>query len=183
MRATIVILILLAIGALFLFANNKNGSLVDLSEGVIINADGTVSGNYSIKQIVELNTPYECSFNKSDPTSQVSGIFRMIDGNLRGDFDIDIQADQTGFGDASPDQRAFFASHFILKDGYTYTWTSLQNIGYKSKMADKVSDRSSTKVQAQIVGFEDKLAYNCHPWNAVLNVFDLPTGITFSELK
>lgn len=183
MRATILILVILAIGALFLFANKKDGSLIDLGEGVIINQDGSISGNYSIKQIVELNTPYECSFKKSDANAQVSGIFRMIDGRLRGDFDIDIQSNKTVFGDTSPDQRAFFASHFILKDGFTYTWTSLQNIGYKSEMTNNIDGGSSTLEQAQIVGFEDKVDYECKPWNAVLNVFDLPSGITFSEIK
>lgn len=184
MRATIVILILLALGALFLFWNRGGQSLVNLGEGVIVAQDGTIAGEYSIKQIFELGLPYECSFLQNDSFTQISGLFRMAEGGLRGDFDINIQSDKTSFGDTTPDQRAFFASHFIVKDGLAYTWTSLQsNFGYKSPVVDSINNRSSVQAQAQIVGLEDKLSYNCKPWNAVLNVFDLPSGITFTELE
>lgn len=182
MKSTIFILILLGVGAVYFFLSDRKMPSIDLNEGVLIMADGKITGNYAIKDILELEVPYECNFNKTDTTAQVSGLVRMAEGKVRADFDIQINPQATNFGDSGTDQRAFFASHFILKDGVNYIWTSLQNTGYKSNITDS-AEGSSKKDQAQIIGIEDKVAFDCKPWNAVLNAFDLPTGIKFVELK
>ncbi len=183
MKASIVILVLLVIGAIYLFVSNKDGSVLDLSEGVIIMQDGSIKGNYSIEDIAGVGLPYECNFKKTDETAQINGVIRIAEGKVRGDFDLDILSTATNFGDSSADSRAFFASHFISKEGFTYTWTSLQAIGYKSEIISSADSSGSPMEQAQIVGLKDKVAYDCKPWNAFLNTFDLPSGISFSELK
>lgn len=182
MKSTIFILILLAVGAVYFFLSEKDTPTINLGEGVLIMADGKITGNYAIRDILELEVPYECTFNKVDTMSQVSGLVRMAEKKVRADFDIQINPQATNFGDSGTDQRAFFASHFILKEGINYIWTSLQNTGYKSKITDS-AEGSSKKDQAQIIGIEDKVAFDCKPWNAVLNAFDLPSGINFVELK
>ena len=58
-------------------------------------ADRSIVGKYSIKDILSLEIPYECTFNKEDKSSQVSGVVRMAEDKIRGDFDIEIQSSQT----------------------------------------------------------------------------------------
>ncbi|MEK7642368.1 MAG: hypothetical protein AAB392_01090 [Patescibacteria group bacterium] len=183
MRATIIILILLAVGALFIFSKNNGGSIIDLSEGILINQDGIIEGNYSIEDIQGVGKPYDCSFRKTDELAQVSGSIRLTENMVRGDFDIDIDPKATNFGDSDTGTRAFFASHFIVAEGVTYTWTSLQNIGYKSEVVKSAKRDASQAEQAQIVGLSDKIDYHCEPWNANLTIFQPPNGIEFVELK
>jgi hypothetical protein len=136
----------------------------------VVEPDGSISGNYSIESIEKLGKPFECSFSKSDGSSQVSGSIRMAESKLRGDFDINVASTS-------------FASHFIITSSTTYTWTSLGPIGYKSLVAKSASKGASPIEQAQIIGTEDKEDYNCSPWNTDLSIFELPSGINFSEFK
>jgi len=182
MKSSILILVLLAAGAIYFFLSRGDAPIIDLGEGVIIMADGSIRGSYTIEDILSIGTPYECIFRKSDATSQVNGTVRMTENMVRGDFDIEVQTASTNWGDASGDNRAAFASHFISKEGTTYTWTSLQNIGYKMPIVDSALNNASQAEQAQIVGFKDKVDFACTVWNANLTVFELPSGITFSEL-
>ncbi len=130
---------------------------------------GSISGNYSIESIEKLGKPYECSFSKSDGSSEVSGTLQMAEGKLRGNFNISAATS--------------FTSHFIIISDTTYTWTSLGAVGYKSPVAKSASKNASPIEQAQIVGTEDKEDYNCSPWNIDPTVFELPSGINFLELK
>jgi hypothetical protein len=183
MKSTFFILIILALGAVYFFLSQEEIPILDLNEGVLIMADGSIKGNYSIEDVLDVNTPYECNFNKTDEMSQVNGLVRIAENKVRADFDIQINPQATNFGDANTDQRAFFASHFIIKEGITYTWTSLQNTGYKTPILTSSEAGASKEAQAQILGFKDKVPLECKPWNAVLNAFDLPTGINFVDLE
>lgn len=139
-------------------------------EAPTIGTDGKIIGNYSIGGIMALGKPYECSFSKSDGSSQVSGLLRMEGGRLRGDFDLNIATSS-------------FASHFIIASGTAYSWTSLGPIGYKNPVAKSTSKNTSPIDQAQIIGLKDKENYSCSPWEPVISVFDIPSGISFLELK
>ena len=88
MKSTIFILILLAVGAVYFFLSEKDTPTINLGEGVLIMADGKITGNYAIRDILELEVPYECTFNKVDTMSQVSGLVRMAEKKVRADFDI-----------------------------------------------------------------------------------------------
>ncbi len=134
--------------------------------------DGSIEGEYSIKNIMDLGKPYECTFNKSDGASSVTGALRIHEGKVRGDFDIHLEALDGGS----------FASHLIINEGYSYNWTSIQPIGFKSKIVEKSASSDEEVDQAQIIGVGDKVAYKCVPWNADLTAFNLPPGIQFSEL-
>lgn len=150
-------------------------------EKPVIGPDGKITGNYSVSSIEALGKPYQCSFSKSDATSQVSGVMRMAEGKLRGDFDITTSLTNTATGQNLPNTS--FASHFIIMDGTSYIWTSIRPFGLKAPAAKSATSNASPEEQAQIVGTNDKIDYTCSPWNADLSVFDLPSGISFSELK
>lgn len=134
--------------------------------------DGSIEGEYSIKNIMDLGKPYECSFAKTDGASSITGGLRISEGKVRGDFDITLQALDGGS----------FASHLIVNDGYSYSWTSIQPVGYKAKIVDNSMNSDEEAEQAQLVGIEDKVPYKCVPWNVDLTAFELPKGVQFSEI-
>jgi hypothetical protein len=139
----------------------------------VIGPDGKISGNYTIEGIMSLGQPYECTFEKSDGISAISGTLLTDGKNLQGQFRIKT--------DSVKDE---FNSFLIEKDGTAYAWTSLQNTGYKSPVAKSASANASPGEQAQIVGTEDKTPFECKPWqNPDSTTFDIPTWITFLESK
>jgi hypothetical protein len=158
----------LAVICIFLF-NYQNDKIVMPTVG----ADGKISGNYAIESIMVLGKPYTCNFDKSDGSSKISGVIHTDGGKIYGEFKIKTDLIKNEFN-----------SFLLIKDNMAYTWTSLQNIGYKSSIAKSASKNASPQEQAQIVGTRDKMQYNCELWlNADNSLFETPTSITFSELK
>lgn len=139
----------------------------------VVGEDGTFEGRYSIESIASLNKPFQCNFLKNDGSSQVNGSITIAEGKVRGDFDIRLTAQDGGN----------FTSHFIMRDDMNYTWTSIQPIGFKSEIAKNASKNASPEEQSQIVGTKEKVDYKCVPWNPNLTLFELPSGITFLDLK
>lgn len=158
----------LAVLVIFLF-NYQNNKLAAPTIGI----DGRINGNYAIEGIVGLGKPYVCTFEKTDGASKILGIIHTDGQKIYGEFRIktDLVKDE-------------FNSFLIIKDGESYAWTSLQNVGYKSSTAKSASKNASPAEQSQIVGTRDKMDYKCELWQDADNsIFELPVWITFSELK
>lgn len=132
-----------------------------------IGEEGTITGTHSIAEVMALDQPYECTFSRTDGSAQMSGVLRTADGNLRGDFDID-----------SP--QGSLASHFIATGTDSYIWTSLGQVGFKVPTVEYIENASNAQ-QLQIIGTRDEADYVCNPWNANLTLFNLPSGIEFTE--
>lgn len=138
-----------------------------------VGEDGKINGNYTIEGIMRLDKPYVCTFEKSDETSKIAGVIHTNGQNIYEEFRI-----KTDVVDKE------FNSFLLVRDDTTYTWTSLQNIGYKSKVAKSASENASPEEQAQLIGTRDEVAYQCEPWlDTDDSIFEIPTGVTFSELK
>jgi len=138
-----------------------------------VGIDGKINGNYSIASIQRLGKPYVCNFEKKDGTSQVVGVIHTDGKSVYGEFRIKTDLAEKQFN-----------SFLILKDDESYVWTSLQNVGYKTSIAQSASQNASPQEQAQIVGTWDKINYKCEPWlDSDNSIFETPTWITFVNLK
>jgi len=75
-------------------------------------------------------------------------------------------------------------SNMIVRDGYTYIWSSMmQGMGFKSKA---VASDSATNPETGTLGSyawdaEQIGDYNCEAWNPDVTIFTLPEGVIFSE--
>jgi hypothetical protein len=160
--------VLLALICIFLF-NYQNNKIAVPTVG----ENGKVSGLYTIEGIEKLGKPYVCTFEKADSTSKISGTIRTDGQKIYGEFKINTDLIKNGFN-----------SFIIIKDNIAYIWTSLQNVGYKSPAVKSASANASPQDQAQIIGTQDKIQYECEPWsNADNYIFEIPTSTTFLELK
>jgi len=141
-----------------------------------VGPDGKISGNYTIEGVMKLKKPYVCTFEKTDQISKIAGVMHTDGEKIYEEFRIRTESMQ---------EKKIFDSFQIIKDGKAYTWTSLQNnIGYISSAAKSASRNASPQEQAQIVGTRDEMDYKCEPWKEPdQTIFELPGGITFSELK
>ncbi len=144
------------------------------STAPIAGEGGVIEGEYSIESIMNLGQAYICKFEKQDQVSKVSGTVYTDGQKIRGTFDIQTQAFQ----------NQAFTSDLIVKEGDTYTWTSLFPQGYRAKVAKSATQNATPSEQAQLVGTKDKMNYKCTPWLEVdPSLFELPTNVTFVELK
>ena len=160
MLAVLIILVIL-------FFDYKNRAVAPT-----IGADGKISGNYSIASIMKLGKPYKCAFEKNDGTSQIAGTVLTDGSKISGKFAIKTDLAKNGFND-----------FLIIKNGKAYIWTSLQNLGYEHPAAKSAGADASPQDQAQIVGTEDLIQYDCAPWTIDNSVFETPSSIQFSEVK
>lgn len=165
-------LIGVALAVLVIFIFNHQSSI----KVPIVGVDGKISGDYAIEGIMKLSKPYICTFEKIDETSQIAGVIHTDGKNIYGEIRIKT---------ASIEKQ--FNSFVLVKDNESYVWTSLpglQNVGYKFPTAKSSSKNASPQNQAQIIGTQDLAPYECKPWDNPDNtIFDIPSGITFSELN
>lgn len=135
--------------------------------------DGSVKGEYSIASIMALNQPYRCDFEKKDETSSIVGIVTTDGKNIYGEFKINTELVKEGF-------RSFL----LVRGSDTYTWTSLSNVGYQSRVANSASKNASPEEQTQIIGLKDKMQYECKPLAGLdQSTFEVPTFIQFPDLQ
>lgn len=158
MRKTLILIVIIVI-AIVVIVVSRDGS------APTVNNDGSLVGEYSVRDIVKANQSLQCDLRSTDSSSSVIGSIVVAEGKARGDFDITSKQIDTPF-----------ASHFILDGDTVYTWTSLANVGYKAAAGDN-------NPQGGVVSVGDKAPYTCRLWNTDLTRFQLPSGISFQELK
>lgn len=162
----ITLIVLVALGAAVYIYGNKPSAPA-------VGEDGKISGDYSIAGVMRLGKPYVCTFEKSDGSSSVMGVIHTDGQKIYGEFRIETKTTEA----------EEFNSFLVMGDGEAYVWSSLQNIGYKSKAAESASKGASPAEQGQIIGLRDKIPYKCSPWQDVDSaIFEPPTWVTFSEL-
>lgn len=155
-----VVLIVLGV-ALYMYASRIEAPMVSES--------GEIKGEYSLRSIMSLGENYRCVFEKKDDTSEVAGIIHTDGKNVYGEFRIITELFEREFN-----------SFLIVNDGDAYTWTSLANVGQKSRVADSALRNASPSEQAQIVGLSDKIQYECEPEAGLdSTTFIPPTWVTF----
>lgn len=72
---------------------------------------------------------------------------------------------------------------FILRDGYTYTWTSAApSMGFKVKAV--APEGTNVAPASGQIGFNAETIgdYDCQPWTVDESKFTLPPGVTFKEI-
>ncbi|MEK9185385.1 MAG: hypothetical protein AAB863_01285 [Patescibacteria group bacterium] len=135
-------------------------------EVLTINNDGQISGEYKLQDIIALDESFKCEFKKSDSDSEVSGAIIIAPGaKVRGDFVINTKA-----------APAPFESHFIMRGGYIYTWTSLLKVGF---IAPAV--REFSRDQTSVIATNEKIFYNCARSMSAPGDFEVPADVTFSN--
>lgn len=126
----------------------------------------------AFSEFIKQGGSYKCEVKQYLSDIDNSGTVYMSGGNIRGEFST-IAEGRT------------MSTTFIVKDGYSYTWSSLlPNMGFKTKAvetvgADAVTENSGTYGwNATQIG-----DYNCEPWSADASKFIIPTDITFKDVS
>jgi len=124
----------------------------------------------AFSEFVKQGGSYQCTVHPNGTYVETSGLTYVSDGKVRGEYitttqDVDI------------------TTTFIVRDGYTYNWSSaLSNIGFKSKIANNVGTNSPAGTASYIWNPNQVSDYDCQPWIADPSKFVIPTNITFKSV-
>lgn len=183
MQKTIISILIgvVIVGAgIFLATKSTNKTQNLESNPVAITPESSNQGNntetgkkMAFSELMKQGGSYQCvvtQYIDSAYTATTEGKVFINNTNIRADFAINTQGMQ-------------FTTSMITRDGSVYTWTSLANIGYKTK-------QSQEKQQGQNIGTSGQFAWNsemvdgyqCDPWAPDMSKFTLPTNITFQEI-
>lgn len=153
-------------GYFFVKSNNPTGDVQNNEVG------NTQNGKkVAFSELVKQGGSYKCEVKLLMNGEENGGTIYMSGDNLRSDVSIAIAG-------------KMMDSHFIMRDGYMYTWSSAApNMGIKIKSDTGVKTDSSVNTGTVAWNSEQVGDYDCAPWVPEQSKFTLPTGMTFTEVN
>ncbi|KKT77471.1 MAG: hypothetical protein UW73_C0019G0006 [Microgenomates group bacterium GW2011_GWB1_44_8] len=113
------------------------------------------SGPTSLKDLIVANIPQKCTFPEG--TVYISG------GKFRGDF--------------APN------SHMISDSKTSYVWTDDQKQGFKMTIDADAKAEAQAESDNGGVDVNEKLDYKCGAWLPDASMFNLPSGVDFTDFS
>jgi len=115
---------------------------------------------------------YTCTVIQSVGGMDSAGIIYISGSLVRGDFNTSIQGMNLD-------------NSFLLKDNYTYTWSSaMGGQGFQTKVTELQQTGEAPKASGQYSFNSEQIGdYECKNWNADNSKFALPVGIKFTLVK
>ncbi len=126
----IVVVLVLAISGFFFYKMNNSepiqNSAVDNETSTEVESTNEEAKKMSFDAFVKQGGSYECTVSQSISGVESQGTVYVDGGKVRGDFEVQSSA----MGAAGSPYRMVMT--FIVKDGYSYSWSSMMpNTGYK----------------------------------------------------
>lgn len=120
-------------------------------------------GTGTVASLMARGGSFQCTASLTVQNSSSQGTAYISGEKIRGDF-------------TSRAGGMTIASHFIIADGYSYSWSDAAPQGFKVKV-----DGSSSSQSSQGVTTNADVSYDCTPWTVDQSKFTVPSGITFLE--
>jgi len=155
-----VVVVVVAIGAFLVMKkpsdNGTNGATPP-------SASGSQKG--SLKSLLAMGTPQKCTYSDTQAGAHSTGTVMVSGGKMRGDF-TSVAANGTTH------------SHMSVMNDTSYMWTDEMSEGFKMAFSQTQSQTS----QSNSVDVNKDVDYSCTPWSTDDSQFQLPAGITFSDM-
>lgn len=152
----ILVVALIGVGAYLMFGKNLG------KVGMVSNEkSGTPK---TLKDILGLGTAQKCTYP--------GGTLYVASGKVRGDF-VSVEGENQIKG------------HMIVNGNTSYIWTDDSKTGFKTTFdATTASTPSSSEVQkTEGINPVQPEDYNCEGWIVNQELFNLPSGVTFSDIN
>lgn len=173
----IIIVGIIALGALVWFKGEKPVAVIEEVEQVSVEGVGTPEGKEPISGIETLATlakqgkSLECQIvlERGEAEGNIEGTYFTHEGKLRGDFMV-----------PAPDLGGKIISSMIVDTDMLFVWTTIEEqiIGFKSDLT--VRDNSIPTKEP--IALDESVKYTCTEWEAVDgSVFVPPATVTFTD--
>lgn len=139
------------------------------------NAEQSITTNEEKKmafaEFIKKGGSYKCTVHQSVGGMDTVGTTYIHNGMIRGEYNNKVQGSNI---DAT----------LIVKDGYSYTWTSMYpTMGFKSKINQEAAVESGAGASGTYSFDAEQIGdYECESWPADNSKFEIPTNITFRQV-
>lgn len=116
---------------------------------------------------------YKCEVTHEIDGASSSGVVYVHDDMVRSDYTTTVDG-------------SAMDSHSIFRDGYSYTWTSLADMGFMVAVdSTELETDTSAGAEGDFSGFDpDQVGeYECDPWALDSTVFAVPANIEFMDMS
>lgn len=124
-------------------------------------------------EFVKQGGSYKCEVKQVVGNMENSGTVYINGKNIRGEY-TSLVAGKT------------IDTSFMMKDGYSYTWSSMMpNMGFKMEIpnVESKTDTSGSPSGTYSWNANQIGEYNCEPWTLNAAIFELPANVKFQEMK
>lgn len=157
------------VGGYFYFGGEKSEMIQDTtSEEVTQQSSGK---KMAFAQFLKDGGAYKCTVNQYVGDTESRGTVYVNQGLIRGMFETESQG-------------AKISTDLLVRDGYTYTWTSAAPMGFKAPAVSGDVDADQNAGTSGTYSWNaDQIGdYDCVAWNADVATFTIPAGIQFMEM-
>lgn len=174
----VVVALVVLVGGYFLFnkMGGRDGESMETptteneQNNVGTNTD-TTGKKMSFDSFLRQGGAYVCTVNQSVQGMNSQGTVYVDGSNVRGEFNSSIQGMSV-------------KSEFLVKDGYSYSWSNMMaNKGFKIAVNDGGSASNTGTSGSYSFNAEQIGDYNCEPWSVDNSKFALPSGVIFTEVN
>jgi hypothetical protein len=123
----------------------------------------------SFSDFIEQDGSYKCQISQDISGSKTSGMVYINNGQIKGEF-------------ASSYQGTEIKTNFLQKEGFSYSWNSMTNTGFKVPVPKEVETSQQVKSDTNSFNPDSIGDYSCTDWVLDKSQFDLPTNIKFTEI-
>ena len=122
-------------------------------------------------EFIKQGGSYKCTVHQYVAETDTVGTTYISDGKVRGEYNTKVQG-------------MSIDSTLIVRDGYTYTWTSMApTMGYKVKVVESASSDTSAGMSGTYSYNANQIGdYECETWSGDVSKFELPSGVNFQEM-
>ncbi len=173
--------VVVAGGAFLISRNSSHTSPTDLvpsnatTTAAAADASASASGagkKIPFSELVKQGGAYSCTVHQYVANTDTQGSVYISGGNMRGEFSTAVQGMTIG-------------TSFIVRDGYSYTWSSLAPTrGFKVAVAKSAAQGDSSAPASGTFSFNaDQIGdYNCVAWTPDASKFAIPSSVTFTAV-
>jgi len=175
----IIVVVVVVVGGYFVYtgmskSSPAQGSHTATSTDVTTTNSTETSGKkMAFSEFMKQGGSYQCTVNQDVGGTQSTGTVYISNGMVSGKFNTAVQGMNID-------------SNFVMKDGFSYTWTSMMpGKGFKIAVASNPDTGATGGSASGTYSFDASQIgdYNCVAWTADQSKFALPSGTVFTELK
>lgn len=123
----------------------------------------------AFSEFIKQGGAYKCTVTQTVATMTTNGTVYLDSGKVKADFAVSVAGQSIN-------------TSMIVRDGYTYTWTSNSSTkGFKTKVSTSASGDAGASPKGTITWDGSQIGdYNCEAWVADASMFELPKTVTFT---
>lgn len=169
---SIVVGVIVVVAAAFLIMKGKsttNNEVASTSTPAANKSQASVEAN-SLKGLLASGSSRKCTFDDTEQGVASQGTVYVSNGKFRGDFSATVSG------------KAMM-SHMFADGQTSYVWTDGMNAGYKMKFDAGDRAKANANAESRSVDPNKNLNFHCDSWSGDSAMFNLPSGVQFSDMS